>query len=629
MRHYAIQRWFSEVANARGDAGAVVSGDRTLTYSQLAMCSDRIAEALSQASPGKGVTTCIACVHACDYIVALLGVLKAGGIAFPIDLALPKHRLQQMTLIARPSLAIVDEHGLASLGNFIPDWLGTVPIRLDVTTPCDHAIGSGGQSASGTPPIDPDDPCYVFFTSGSTGEPKGILGRTQGVAHFVDWEICTFHVGESDSVAMFTSPGFDTVLRDIFTPLCAGGQVCVPEERNVINDPSALFRWLRGAGITLWHTVPSVLRSLLALPLSKNDLPCLSRVLVAGEPLLLSDVKRWFDVFPRDVELVNLYGPSETTMVKLFHRVTHGDCERARIPIGRPIDGCRAIVLDDAGVPAGLGIIGEIYLRTPYRSLGYLNRPELTADVFVPNPMNNDPNDLLYRTGDLGRISEDGTLEYFGRRDRQVKIRGVRVELSEVEDVLRRHEAILDVAVVDREDGVGNLQLCAYVVLTPQASVDAIRIHVGFHLPEAMVPTIYLPVDRIPRTTTGKLDHAALLRDPNVGQARVSAFRPPRTPFEQAVAEIWAEVLVIDKIGVTDSFFTVGGHSLLAMQILSRIEANFAVQLPLQEFLLTPTIECVAQILEKALLAKAETDQELQNLIDASGFEDIPSQPAR
>ena len=625
-KHYAVQDWFAEIATTRGQAAAIEGVGESISYYRLAELSDYVAFALRGAGASVGTIVCIICQHPIDYIIATLAVMKAGCVTFPLDPALPQYRLEKMVVEARPKLVLSDGDHLGRLSDFMPAWLEARPLALAELIRAAPSVTQYGtaltRSTTALPVIDPDAPCYVFFTSGSRGGPKAILGRTRSVAHFIDWEIRTFNITESDTIPMLTSYGFDAILRDIFTPLLAGGKICVTKSRDLVRDPTALSEWLRETAATLWHTTPSILRSLLSLPLSGRDLPALSRVLVAGEPLLPSDVKRWQEGFGATAELINLYGPSETTMVKLFHRITAADGERSRVPIGRPMEGCRAIVLDEAGAPAGVGVIGEIYLRTPYRSLGYLCRPELTMESFIPNPLSQDPQDIIYRTGDLGIMCEDGSMAYAGRRDRQVKIRGVRVELAEVEDVLHRHELVLDVAVVDNDDGQGNVELSAYVVLGQEISFEELRRYAAEFLPEPMVPTLYLSLQRIPRTITGKLDRASLPQIQLAYQRKKAPFTFPDTPVEQAVSNIWCELLDIGRIDVHDSFFTVGGHSLLAMQVLSRIESAFDVQISLHDFLTMPTIANLANILEHTLLAKATIDEELQSIIDEIGCEE-------
>ncbi|PYP84773.1 MAG: non-ribosomal peptide synthetase, partial [Candidatus Angelobacter sp. Gp1-AA117] len=329
----------------------------------------------------------------------------------------------------------------------------------------------------------------------------------------------------------------------------------------------------------------------------------------AGEALLPADVKRWVEVFGERIRLVNLYGPTETTVTKLCYFVEAADAERASIPIGKPIRGAAAMVMNSAGRHCASGTAGEIYIRTPYRSLGYYGAPELTNEVFVLNPFSSDPNDLLYRTGDYGRQMKDGNLEFLGRRDQQVKVRGVRVELGEIENLLRRHADVKDVAVIDREDAGGNKYLCAYVVLSNGTGTGTLREYLAAQLPEFMVPSGFVEMRELPRTLNGKIDRKALPALEEARSEKKTEVRP-RTPVEEIVAGIWSEVLRLPQIGVEENFFELGGHSLLATQIISRIRESLHVELPLRALFEAPRVADLARRIEqetKAAQAQSET----------------------
>jgi acyl carrier protein len=303
-------------------------------------------------------------------------------------------------------------------------------------------------------------------------------------------------------------------------------------------------------------------------------------------------------------------------MTKLWYEVRPPDADRHTVPIGKPMEGVRALVCDAQGQPCGIGALGEIYIRTPFRSLGYYKRLDLTKCVFIQNPLNNDPNDLLYKTGDLGRILEDGNFEFLGRRDRQVKIRGVRIELAEVENALREHESVRDLAVIDRDDDGGGKCLCAYVVLHPVVPVSELREFLCERLPQAAVPSVYISLDTLPRTVSGKIDRSALPLTPDAALKPDVPYVAPQTPTEEALAAIWRELMQIAPPGIHYNFFAVGGHSLLAMQVIARVEAAFGVCLPLQTFLTAPTIHALAQHIEATILDQDSAADELLDLLD-------------
>jgi amino acid adenylation domain-containing protein len=441
------------------------------------------------------------------------------------------------------------------------------------------------------------DLCYVYFTSGSTGDPKGVAGRIGAIGHFVRWEIGALGLNVGTRVTQLTSPGFDAFLRDMFVPLCVGGTVCVPPSRQISLGASDLVKWLDAAQVDVIHCVPTVLRTLFREALVPTLFASTKYVLLAGEAVYPSDVKRWYGVFGDRIQLVNLYGPTETTMVKCAYRILPSDQDRRSIPIGKAIEGSEAFLLDELGHPSPAGVVGEIYIRTPDRALGYYGRPDLTSEVFVANPLSNDVHDIVYRTGDLGRVLEDGNLEFVGRRDQQVKIRGVRVELAEVEGVLRRHASVADVAVVDRDGPDGTRGLCAYVV--PQGTVrgDEIRSFALEELPEPMVPGTVVLVDALPRTPNGKVDRQSLL-SVQIADRLANFYEAPRNELERDLSEVWSKVLGLPRIGINDNFFDLGGHSLLFVRMLSMLRNEIGVELPLQTLFEAPTIAQLARTIE-------------------------------
>ena len=434
-----------------------------------------------------------------------------------------------------------------------------------------------------------DDPCYLYFTSGSTGKPKAILGRTVGLAHFIQWEIDSFGAAAFARVSQFTVPTFDAYLRDIFAPLCAGGTICIPPSRSVF-EPAALADWIERAGITLIHCVPTVFRLLLNGGLSAERFPQLRYVLLSGEPLLPSDANRWIRVFGGRARLVNLYGATETTMVKFCHRLPAVPIEDAFVPVGRPIPGTQAILLTEALDPCEPGTIGELYLRTPYRSLGYYKRPDLDGAAFVPNPFTGNTTDRLYKTGDFATLLPDGNFRLLGRTDGQVKIRGMRVELSEIETALAALPAVREAVVIAREDRPGDKRLVAYVAGqpgTPEPDGAALRRMLGRTLPDHMIPSHFVVLEALPQTLNGKIDRQALpAPQPGRGVGHVA----PRDATEATVAAIWAEVLGAEHVGAHDNFFELGGHSLLAAQVIAKLRRIFSVDLPLRAMFEAPTV---------------------------------------
>ncbi|MFI0418762.1 amino acid adenylation domain-containing protein [Spongiactinospora sp. 9N601] len=578
-----------------------VEGPRTtLTYAGLAALSDRVAADLTEAGARAGDFVPILAEDRAEVIAGVLGVLRIGGVFVPIDPGTPQRQISGILDDVNARHTVV--------GSGVPARLTGLTggvVTVDAAEPA-HAPPLPERRAS------PDDPCYVFYTSGSTGRPKGVLGRLCAIGHYVGWEIDTFGVTGEWRVSQLTSPAFDAMLRDFFVPLTVGGTVCVPPAGAVTN-PGLLLDWLDGRQVNLLHCIPSVFRGLTeAACRADAGLAALRVVACAGEVLPPADAARWFGRYGERIGLVNLYGPSETTMTKLYHMVSPDDTERPSIPVGRPMPGAEVLILDDRGRSCPPGTVGEIHLRTPYRSLGYHDRPEETRAAFVPNPLGSDPADIVYKTGDLGRMLPDGELEYIGRLDHQVKIAGVRVEPTGVESVLRMHPSVREAAVALFDGPDGLPYLSAFIETSDALDERELRDHVHAHLPEALVPAVFVPVAELPRTISGKIDRRRL---PDPAPTTAPGGTPPRTPTEQALARLWAGMLPPQEIDVRRRFFHSGGHSLQVMRMLERVREDFGVEVPLRDFLAAPTIESLAVMLEDALAGgAAPLDDALESL---------------
>lgn len=613
-----IQDWFSQTAEKFSNNTAIDCGEQKFTYSEIEAQSNKLANFLIEYGAIKGSIVAVLAEDSVKVIIAIIGILKAGCVFVPLVPNLPEHRINTIVAEASPQWFVVDAVGLNKISNGIVEFSQSLVICLEETQVIEkfpalnyHLYDYIKYSQVEKPNVqlDPDDMCYLYFTSGSTGKPKGIAGRLKAIAHFINWEIKTFKLKESSRFSQLITPAFDAFLRDIFVPLCSGGVVCIPEEIDIILDGRRLIEWMENQQINLIHCVPSLFRSILNEDLDPKSFSSLQYILLSGEPLLPADVSRWMDVYGERIQLVNLYGPTETTMTKFFYFVKPADSQRRAIPIGKPMDGATALVVDERGKVCPPGMVGEIYIRTPYRTLGYYQQPELTNKVFVPNPFSNNSSDIVYKTGDLGRILEDGNFECLGRRDGQVKIRGVRIEIGEIENYLRLHPLVKDVAVVDREDSNSNRYLCAYVVLKEELESGNLRDFLLQSLPEYMIPSVFVVLDALPRTISGKVDRRSLPL-PNRQQNRT--FVPPRTPVEAQLAQIWGQVLNLDRVGLNDNFFELGGHSLNATQLLSRVGKAFQIELPLRSLFESPTLATQAESIETLRWAKENLQPQRQ-----------------
>jgi amino acid adenylation domain-containing protein len=601
---------FRQVAERYSNNWAIAGPGQRLTYGELEKQTNNLANFLLDNGAVCGSVIGILVEDPIAAITAILSILKAGSIYVPLDVSLPDRRLAAMLEEVKPSW-IVTEVGMVERLKTITREVDQSPkviltddlIRKTFSSAREMLPAFSGKltvvsglaeyhnPCAPTVSFDHNQMCYVYFTSGSTGKPKGIAGRLKGIDHFIRWEIETLQIREGIRVSQLLPLSFDGSVRDIFVPLCSGGTVCVPDSREILWDSQALLKWLDEQEINLVHCVPSLFRALINAGPRAEQLKSLQHIVMAGEAVLPADVGRWMEIFSDRVQLVNLYGTSETTLAKFAYFIKESDKDRPSIPVGKPIPGARALVLDEKCRVCPTGAVGEIYIRTPYRSLGYFNRPELTCEVFVKNPLSDDPEDIVYKTGDLGRILEDGNFEFIGRKDQQVKIRGVRVELGEVENALREHEAVQDVAVIDRAGPDSTKYLCAYVVAGKVTSAELYETAIR-QLPAYIAPSAFVFMDKLPRTISGKIDRRAL---PELEQANgAREYIEPQNELEEVVAGIWAETLGLKRVSIRDNFFQLGGHSLLSTQVVSRIREALMMDLPLSCLFEYPTVETLS-----------------------------------
>jgi amino acid adenylation domain-containing protein/FkbM family methyltransferase len=445
-----VRRW----AARQPDHPAVEQGGRRWSYAELAERADAVAGALVARGLERGDVVAVSGDRSFGTVAAMLGVLASGGVLLTLDRSLPVQRQQVMLAeaCARQTVYVGEERPEDA-------WLlgqAGAPLAVDAATGGVDAAPAGALADPA-----PGDPAYLFFTSGTTGTPKGVLGRHQGLSHFLQWQRETFEVGPQDRSAQLTGLSFDVVLRDIFLPLSSGATLCLPEPGAAVGS-AALLQWLDRSRISLLHTVPSLAQTWLANLPAGVALQSLRWVFFAGEPLQAALVERWRAAFPLSGRQANLYGPTETTLAKCCYQLPETLAPGVQ-PVGHPLPGAQALVLNGHQL-CGVGEVGQVVIRTPFRSLGYVNAPEEQRRRFVPNPFRRDPEDIVYETGDRGRYRADGTLELLGRIDQQVKINGVRIEIGEIEAALASHPDITGAAVAARVDASGAKQLVGYVV---------------------------------------------------------------------------------------------------------------------------------------------------------------------
>ncbi|HEU0016396.1 MAG TPA: non-ribosomal peptide synthetase, partial [Longimicrobium sp.] len=465
--------------------------------------------------------------------------------------------------------------------------------------------------------LTPEHLAYVIYTSGSTGRPKGVMNQHRTLVNRLAWGRRAWEIDAGEAVLCKTSLSFDGHVREIFLPLTAGGRVVLARPGGH-RDPSYLLEVVAREGVTTVNLVPSLLQVLLDAP-QVDELRGLRRVLCGGEALPGALLERFRAALP-GVELHNLYGPSEAATAVTWPRC-RAEAGRAAVPIGGPSANARVYVLDGAGEPVPVGVAGELYIGGVPVARGYLGRAALTAERFVPDAFGGEPGARLYRTGDVVRWLADGRLDFVGRGDAQVKVRGFRVEPGEIEGRLREHAGVREAVVLVREDVPGDRRLVAYCVADAAVQVDSLRAHLAERLPEYMVPAAYVRLDALPLTPSGKLDRRALPAPE--GDAYVSReYEAPVNETEEALAEIWAEVLRVERVGRRDDFFDLGGHSLLAVQVVSRVRQALGVELPLGEVFARPVLQDLAQEVVDAQLAQFDPDEiaELAALLGEPAF---------
>ncbi len=586
---------FLQWANTEPGRTAVEQGNQRWTYGELAEEAHRIAACLQREGLRKNDAVAVSGPRSFELIAALFGVMRSGGVFLPLAPDLPPHRRESMLADggALYQIEIAESPGGATGAS------RGMHLRRLAATACTVPVDRTDTELP-TPDFrqpEADDPAYIFFTSGSTGKPKGVLGRYKSVNHFLSWQRQTFEIGPADRVAHLTNLSFDPLLREIFLPLTSGAVLCVPPRDEMAADEE--LAWLGDAGITILHVVPSKAQCWLQRHTGNVRLS-LRYTLFAGEPLLGTLATRWRSLCPAGSQVVNLYGPTETTMAKAYYRVPADPSDGVQ-PVGYPQPETQLLIVNSARQLCGIGEPGEIVIRTPFTTLGYIKPSVEDETRFRVNWFTHVPDDVVFLTGDVGCYQPDGSVAYLGRRDRQVKVMGVRVELQEIEVVLGRHPSVRACVVEADERDVDDTRLIAYVVPDgEQPQTDELRNHLRMWLPPAMLPAAYVMLDALPLLPNGKLDRSVL---PPVDWGRPAlqtAFMPPRTPKEVAVAEIWSEVLNAKRVGVHDNFFDLGGHSLRATQVMSRIRSVFQVELPLRVLFEKPTVEGLAASLETA-----------------------------
>jgi amino acid adenylation domain-containing protein len=584
----SIPARFEQLVKAYPHRIAVKTRNYQWTYSDLNHRANQIAQTILQSSGRKEERIALLFEHDAPIIAGVLGVLKAGKTYVPLDPTYPKERLSYILKDSQARTVITNSRNIAApaLTN------GTLQlINIDDARPV--------WIDNPTLPISPDTLAYILYTSGSTGQPKGVMQNHHNVLHHVGKYTNSLHLNSDDRLTLLSSYSFDAAIMDMFGALLNGATLCPMDLKE--EDRAALLVRMVVEKITIYHSTPTVFRYLFGSLTGKENFSTIRFVVLGGEEAQKKDVDLFKRYFPSKSMFVNGLGPTESTLALQYFISHETRITRNTVPAGYPVEDTEILLLNEAGEQAE--IYGEIGISSAHVALGYWRKPELTKAAFLPDPEGGTKR--IYRTGDLGRLLPDGTISFIGRKDDQVKIRGYRVEPGEVKSALLAHPAVRESAVMAREDAAGNKYLVGYIVPNrlPRPSDSELRAFLKERLPDYMVPSALTILEELPLTPNGKVDRRALPAPDQIRPDLKDTFVAPRTPAENLLAQIWAEVLTLDRVGIYDSFFDLGGHSLLATQVVSRIRNTFHVELALRALFENPTVAGLA-----AQIAQIQTE---------------------
>lgn len=611
MGIYCLQERISNTLKQYNKNIAIEQGNRLVSYEELRKKTVQLCTFFSEQIKTTNAMVGILLDDRVSYVEIIIALLKAGHVIVPLYSGYPTERLKSMMKAAELSYLMIDE---CNRKRFIEEDIAIdIPVIWDVEAVYDGLTEY--KVFESTSPCNQEEPAYIHFTSGTTGEPKGVLGKSKSLCHYMEWLGEEFLIGVGSRVSQFAIPGFDPFLKETVGTILAGGTVCIPMDLEILKEHVGLKDWIEDSKITHIHCVSSLFRLLNNNRLKPSDFSELRYILLAGEKINPADLKTWYQTFDERIQLVNCYGPTETTMSKVFYYIKKEDVDLERIPVGKPMKGAQVLILNDRMQLCDTLEPGEIYIRTPYRSLGYCNAKELTAEKFIPNPFHaDDLEDWIYKTGDLGRYLTDGSLDILGRADRQVKIHGYRIELEEIETaILQCSDQIYEAVVMKKEMSEYTAILSAYISLVDNENSekdikDKITSALKHTLPEYMIPTSYTFLERIPRNQRGKVDYKELEQVP-IHDA--TNFVPPENEVQRRLISIWEKILGVPNIGIDDNFIKLGGNSLNVISLVSGISNEFQIRLPLGVVFKNTTVRKLAQVLSEQMNEReAESDEE-------------------
>ena len=591
-------------ASATPGAIALTCGTRVLRYGELDQKARALADALRVLGVGPDVVVGLYAPRSLAMIVGALGILKAGGAYLPLDPKYPAARLAFMLKDGKAPVMVA----VSDVKDQLPGGSHETILLNELGQLIDCPTVSRPTSSQVT--VTPKSLAYVIYTSGSTGEPKGVEITHESLFNLVQWHQHAFGVTSADRASQVASVGFDAAVWEIWPYLTAGASLHIPAEETV-SDPESLRDWLVAQKITINFIPTPVAERLIELPWPSKT--ALRRMLTGADTL------HRYPPAGLPFVLVNNYGPTECTVVATSGVVEANGAMRQLPPIGRAIANTQLYILDEAGRQVAKEKIGELHIGGVGVARGYRNRPELTAERFIPNPFCADPGGRLFKTGDLARFLPDGQIAFLGRTDEQVKVRGFRVELNEVTAALNEHPAIEQSVVVTRQAAPGDTRLIAYFVAVPRFSptLSELREFLEDRLPDYMVPAAFVKLEKLPLNANGKVDRKLLPPPDDTNTLRDRVYTAPRTDMEKTIAAMLERLLELEHVDVEENFFSLGGHSLLGAQLVARLRDTFGIEMPLRVIFEAPTVAELSSEIERLLVAKVEamSETDVQRLL--------------
>jgi len=593
-----LHQLFENQVKKTPEETALVFDQERITYSELNSRANQMANFLKTLGVGRGSRVGINIPKSPELIVSVIGVMKTGAAYVPFDPSFPKERLQTLANDAQVQVIL---NGYKSHNYF--ENLGCEIIPLENSQDILADYNNSNLESHSTP----DDLVYIIFTSGSAGDPKGVSICHRSIVNYLKFFISYCELKTTDIVLQIPPISFDASVEDIFGTLISGGNLVLLRDELLL-EMSHIYKVIEQEEITcILSTVPSFWRAFSSFATNHVlDTQIVRLITISGEVLYNSDCIKLWEIFGSKINLINTFGPTECTIVTTYYQILrdHKLIKDMPVYVGRPIQNTQVYILDEYLSPVPVGIVGEMFIGGVGLAVGYLDRPGLTAENFIPNPFSSKPGDRLYRTGDRVRYHPDGVIEFLGRNDRQVKIRGSRVEIGEVESVLRSHESIGQGVVISVEGPQKETLLVAYITPHNQRQlpdVSELRDYLSLKLADYMVPSIFINLDAMPLTSNGKIDYKALPKTESNRLDLRNSFIAPRTDVERKLADIWAKHLGVEQVGINDDFFEIGGHSLMAIRIVAEIESTLSKEIPLSTLFQATTIITLAKFIQDDL----------------------------